>query len=73
MNWPQYRDMTDAQMLEWGTSEAAARIRDLELRGPDGLRRAQENAEQRRKAIGATKTQAANLVIAANRAPRRSS
>lgn len=71
MSWPAYRDMTDEQLLEWGAAESAARQADLQLRGAEGLRQSQENAEQRRRAIGATKNQAADLVIRASRAARR--
>ena len=65
-----YRDMTEAQLLAWGQAEAAARIADLAVRSAEGLKAAQENAETRRKAIGATRGQAADLVVLANRAAR---
>lgn len=65
-----YRDMTEAQLLAWGQAESAARIADLAVRSAEGLKAAQENAETRRKAIGATRGQAADLVVLANRAAR---
>lgn len=65
------RDMTPEQQLEWGRGEHAARKTDLEVRTPEGLRTAQVNAEHRRKLIGATKGQAADLVLAASREARR--
>lgn len=65
-----YRDMTDAQRLEWGRAESLARQADLKVGGAEGLRRAQKNAEVRRKMIGATVGQAADAVIRANRAAR---
>jgi len=68
----QYRDMTDADMAAWGASESAARQSDLAVRSAEGLRVAQANAKTRRKAIGATVGQAADMVIRANRAARRS-
>jgi hypothetical protein len=68
----QYRDMTDADMLAWGAAESAARQADLSVRSAEGLRTAQANAERRRKDIGATIGQAADMVIRANREARRS-
>lgn len=65
-----YRDMTEAQQLAWGSQEAAARIADLSVKSAEGLRVAQANAETRRKAIGATKGQASDMVIRAQRAAR---
>lgn len=66
-----YRDMTDAQMLEWGAAESAARIADLDgVSSPEALRTAQEKAETRRKAIGASRGQAADMVIRAIRQAR---
>lgn len=65
-----YRDMTEAQLLAWGQAESAARIADLAVRSAEGLKAAQANAETRRKAIGATRGQAADLVVLANRAAR---
>lgn len=67
----QYRDMTDADMLAWGAAESEARKADLAVRGAEGLRAAQANAETRRKAIGATRGQASDMVIRANREARR--
>lgn len=66
-----YADMTEVQRLAWGQSEAAARIADLAPRGAEALKTAQANAETRRKAIGATRGQAANMVVEANRLARR--
>lgn len=66
-----YRDMSDEQMLAWGAQEHAARIAGLEDRSPEGLAKAQRAAEQRRKAIGATKGQAASMVHDAGVARRR--
>lgn len=67
----QYRDMNDADMSAWGAAESAARQEDLKVRSAEGLRAAQANAETRRKAIGATRGQAADMVIRANREARR--
>lgn len=69
--WPMYRDMTGEQMLEWGKAESAARQADLTVRSAEGLRQAQANAETRRKAIGASRNAAADMVICANRQVRR--
>lgn len=69
--WPQYRDMTAEQMAAWGEAERKARIEDLKVRGPVGLVEAQEKAEQRRRAIGATRDQSARMVSDAGRAARR--
>lgn len=68
--WPSYRDMTAEQMLAWGRAEQLQRIEDLKDRTPEGLRKAQANAEQRRKAIGASRSVAATLVMDASRAAR---
>jgi hypothetical protein len=68
----QFRDMTHAEQLEWGRLERAQRMRDLEVRGAYGLRAAQDAAEARRKAIGATRSQAGYAVIEARRAATRS-
>lgn len=67
-----HRDMTDAQLLEWGRVESLARQADLRVGGAEGLKQAQENAEARRKLIGATRAQAAAAVIRAKREARRS-
>lgn len=67
----QYRDMTDAELLAWGAAESEARKADLTVRSAEGLRVAQANAETRRKAIGASRNQAADAVIRANREARR--
>lgn len=69
--WPCYRDMTPEQMLAWGIAERKARIVDLEVRGADGLRQAQANCEVRRKAIEASKSAAASMVLDAARKERR--
>lgn len=66
-----YRDMTDAQMLEWGRLESLLRQADLQVRSAEGLKQAQANAETRRKLIGATRSQASDMVIRANREARR--
>jgi hypothetical protein len=66
-----YRDMTDAQMLAWGRAESLARQEDLQVRSAEGLKQAQANAETRRKLIGATRSQASDMVIRANREARR--
>jgi hypothetical protein len=66
----QYRDMNEAQQIAWGVAESAARIADLSVRTQAGLIAAQANAEARRKAIGASKNAAADMVIRANRALR---
>ena len=67
---PHYRDMTEAQMLAWGAAESAARQADLLVRSQAGLIAAQANAHARRRLIGATIGQAADMVIRANRAAR---
>lgn len=68
-----YSDMTEAQMLEWGKAEGTARKADLEAnRTAEGLKTAQDNAEARRKQIGASRGQAADMVVLASRQARRS-
>jgi hypothetical protein len=69
--WPNYRDMTPEQMQAWGVAERKARMADLEVRGAEGLRQAQANCEARRKAIGASKSAAASMVLDASRQERR--
>ena len=71
MSAKQYRDMTADEALAWGADEHAARVADLADRTPGGLQRAQEAAERRRKAIGASRSQAAAMVSDAGRARRR--
>lgn len=67
-----YREMTEAQMLEWGTSERATRMAELDCcRSAEALKAAQEGCERRRKIIGATRGQAADMVILAGREIRR--
>jgi hypothetical protein len=69
--WPDYRDMTPEQMAAWGAAESEARQADLRgIASAEALKRAQENAEQRRKAIGASRSAASSMVIDANRAAR---
>ena len=68
--WPQIEDMTDAEALAWGDAELAFRIADSADRSAEGFAAAQRNATERRKAIGATASQAADLVIRAGRARR---
>jgi hypothetical protein len=41
--------------------------RDMTVRSAEGLKQAQANAETRRKLIGATRSQASDMVIRANR------
>jgi hypothetical protein len=65
-----YRDMNEAQQLDWGRAEAALRIADLAVKSAEGLKTAQANAEMRRKVIDATVGQAADMVIRANREAR---
>ena len=68
-----YREMTAEQMLAWGAAESKQRIADLDgVRSAEALKAAQDAAETRRKLIGATRGQAANMVILANREARRS-
>lgn len=69
-SWPSYGDMTAEQMLAWGRAEQLQRLEDLKDRTPAGLRTAQANAEQRRKAIGAGRSVAATLCMDASRADR---
>jgi hypothetical protein len=68
-----YREMTLEQRADWGEAERKARIADLSKpRSSHALAAAQANSEARRKAIGATSGQAADMVISASRAIRRS-
>ena len=70
--WPQYRDMTAEQMLAWGTAESEARQAELSgVKSQAILLAAQANAEVRRKAIGASRSAAASMVIDSNRVKRR--
>lgn len=62
--------MTCEEELAWAQAEHIARLADLEDRTPDGLKRAQNNAEARRKAAGLTRSQAARLVHGAGRVRR---
>jgi predicted transcriptional regulator len=62
--------MTYEEELAWAQTEHQARITDLQDRTPEGLRRAQENAERRRKAAGLSRSQAASLVHEAGRVRR---
>ena len=71
MSWPMYSGMTSEQRMAWGVAEAAARIADLSIRSAEGLWAAQANAEARRTAIGASRSAATEMVIAANREKRR--
>jgi len=68
-----YREMSDQEMLAWGAEESKARGVDLAVCSAEGLAQAQSNAKARRKAIGATRGQAADMVIRANREARRAS
>ena len=69
--WPNYRDMTAEQMLAWGAAESASRQADLAgVKSAEALKLAQQQAERRRKAIGASRSAAAAMVIDANRAAR---
>jgi predicted transcriptional regulator len=63
--------MTYEEELAWAQTEHQARITDLQDRTPEGLRRAQESAERRRKAAGLSRSQAASLVHEAGRVRRR--
>lgn len=65
-----HQNMSHAEMMAWGAAEGEARIADLRERSAEGLKRAQENAEQRRKAVGLTRSQAASIVSEALRAKR---
>lgn len=69
--WPKLREMTCEQMTAWGEAESLARQEDLKDRTEAGLLTAQRNANERRKLIGASLSQAATLVLDANRALRR--
>ena len=65
------RDMTEAQRLEWGAAESAARKASLAVvKTADALAAAQASAESRRRAIGASRSWASSAVIAANRRAR---
>lgn len=63
--------MTAAEELAWAQAEHVARLADLTDRTPEGLRRAQANAEARRKAVGLSRSQAASAVLEAGRVRRR--
>lgn len=64
--------MTEQELMEWGTREAEQRKADLLAdRSLNGLMRAQEAAEKRRKAVGLSRTEATRAVINANRVIRR--
>lgn len=64
--------MTEQELMEWGTREAEQRKADLLAdRSLNGLKRAQEAAEKRRKAVGLSRTEATRAVINANRVIRR--
>jgi hypothetical protein len=63
--------MTYEEEIQWGTTEAAARIADLAVRSAAGLKAAQDNAERRRKEAGLSRSRAAALVIQATREKRR--
>lgn len=64
--------MTEQELMGWGEREVKLRKDDLKgVKSLDGLRRAQEAAEQRYKAAGLTKEQASRAVFNANRLQRR--
>lgn len=63
--------MTYEEELAWAQAEHVARLADLTDRTPEGLQRAQKNAEARRKAAGLSRSQAASLVLEAGRVRRR--
>lgn len=71
--WPNYRDMNQQQMLDWGIAERKVRLTDLEDRSAHGLRIAQEKAEARRKAICASRSAASSMVREASLASRSAS
>ena len=54
--------MNYEEELAWAQAEHLARLEDFKVRTPDGLRQAQENAEQRRKVAGLSRSRAASLV-----------
>jgi peroxiredoxin len=54
--------MTYEEELAWAQAEHIARIADLRDRTPEGLSRAQSNAEARRKAVGLSSSRVAMLV-----------
>jgi hypothetical protein len=62
--------MTEAEGLAWAVAEHDLRVADLSDRTAEGLRRAQQNAEARRKAAGLSRSQAAALVAEAGRVRR---
>lgn len=67
-----YRDMTEEQCLAWGAAESRARIADLSgVKSAAALKAAQDAAKTRRRLIGASTGQAADMVIRANREARR--
>lgn len=59
--------MTYEEELSWAQAEHVARLADLEDRTPEGLKRAQQNAEARRKSVGLSLSKAASLVREAGR------
>jgi hypothetical protein len=54
--------MTYEEEIAWAQGEHLARLKDLEDRTPEGLHRAQANAEARRKPVGLSLSRAATLV-----------
>lgn len=64
--------MTEQELMEWGQREAEQRKADLLTdKSLNGLKRAQEAAEKRRKEVGLTREEATRAVINANRVIRR--
>lgn len=64
--------MTEQELMEWGQREAEQRKADLlHNKSLNGLVRAKEAAEKRRKAVGLSREQATRAVINANRVIRR--
>lgn len=64
--------MTEQELMEWGQREAEQRKADLlHDKSLNGLKRAQEAAEKRRKEVGLTREEATRAVINANRVIRR--
>ena len=63
-----FRDMTPDEQLAWGRVESLARQADLTATSADALVLAQANAERRRNLIRASRSEASNAVIRANRA-----
>lgn len=63
-----YSEMSEDEMLAWGSAEHDARIADLAgVKSQEALQAAQANAERRRKAIKASRSAASRMITDASR------